>query len=338
MDRLFQDGYGHGNRAFLQALLARGTITFKDSRPLIAAIMNADRPNDDDLARPDHVTEDMFLDYIHKASQAASLFDYEIRSGVHQITKQRIYALINTASDPQTQLATTYSPEELSFINRVLDAMFDKFNTPRMESMCITGLQATRLSKPCESQAAGGDQSLLQQEAAAADKGLKHSEVELVMSNLLAGGWFEKSKDNFYSLTPRALLELRPWLIDSYNDPDAEPGDWQRIKFCEACKDIVTYGLRCSEPDCNARLHDICQDAYWKTRREKKCPKCSRDWTEKLYVGERSITMTAAYQKGQKKSGARRRTLADEIALSQGVEDNGEHQGHGAGGAEEDEG
>ncbi|KAK5998292.1 Non-structural maintenance of chromosomes element 1-like-like protein [Cladobotryum mycophilum] len=322
MEDLLRDNYGHGNRAFLQALLAHGTMTYEESRPIIAAILTADNAQREEEYRPDQVTEEQFQDYLDLASRAASLFDYEVRSGVHQVTKQRIYALVNTTSDPQTQLATTYNPEELAFIKRVLDAMFDKFNRPRMESLCITEMQAIKLArpKPRESQANEEDPS----SQGPADRGLKHSEVEIVLTSLIEGGWFERSREGFFSLTPRALLELRPWLIDSYNDLDAEPNEWQRIKFCEACKEIVTYGLRCSEPDCNLRLHDICQEAFWRSRRGKSCPKCSTEWTGNRYVGERAITMTEAYKKGRKRSGGHRNNLAEDIVRQQGMEESSE--------------
>lgn len=315
MDHTLGPHYGHGNRAFLQAIQARGTVTFEDCRPILAAIWNADNGNED--ARPDQVTEEDFQSYLGAASQAASLFDYEIRSTVHQVTKQRIYALVNTASDPQTQLATTYTPDELSFIKRLLDAMFEKYNTARMEVLAVTEMQAMKLARPDrrQSQADGASSQ------APTDRGLKHSEVENVLGGLVDGGWMERSREGFYSLSPRALLELRPWLVESYNDADAEPNDWQRIKFCEACKDLITVGLRCAEPDCTLRLHDACQDAFWRARRGKTCPKCSKEWTGKNYVGERAVTMTEAFQKGRRRSGGRKSTLADNVIRDAGLEE-----------------
>ena len=307
--------YGNGNRAFLQAILARGTITQDEARPILAEIWNLESGDDSEI-RPENVSEEAFLDYIDKASEAASRFDYEIRSTVHQVTKKRIYALVNTTSDPQTQLATTYTPDELSFIKRVLDAMFDKYNSPRMEVLAITEMQAIKLARPDRR---GSVVDLETQTQQSADKGLKHSEVEGVLASLVEGGWFEKSKEGFYSLSPRALLELRPWLVETFNDPDVGAEEWQRIKFCEACKDIVTIGLRCSDPDCNMRLHDICQEAFWRTRKEKKCPKCSKEWTGKRYIGERAVTKTEAFQKGRGRGGAwRRSTLADDIIREEG--------------------
>lgn len=317
MEDVLPHGYNNGHRAFLQALQARGTMTFEESRPIIAAIFNADNDGESD-ARPEQITEDDFGIYIDAASQVASLFDYEVRSTVHQVTKQRIYAIVNTTSDPQTQLATTYSADELSFIKRLLDAMFDKYNTPRMEVLAITEMQAIKLARPnrrqSQTQVDGEEQS-----QAPTDKGLKHSEVESVLASLVKGGWMEKSREGFYSTSPRALLELRPWLVESYNDPDAVQDEWQRIKFCEACKDLMTIGLRCAEPDCTLRLHHICQDAFWRARRGKNCPKCSKEWTGKNYVGERAVTMTEAFQKGRRRSRGRS-TLADDV-IRQEAED-----------------
>ncbi|KAJ4165062.1 hypothetical protein LMH87_006709 [Akanthomyces muscarius] len=304
--------YGNTNRAFLQAMLGRSSMTFRESRSVIAAILNAE--NDGDQVRPEQVTEEMFDKLMGTAREAASLFDYEIRRTQHQVTKERVYAFVNTASDSQTQLATTFTHDELAFVKRALEAMFDKYNTPRMEVIALTDMQAVKLARPNRRESAvNRSEDEPTQSQATVDRGLKHSEVETVLENLVGGGWFEKSREGFYSLTPRALLELRPWLLGTFNYPDAEEGEWQRIKFCEACKDIVTVGVRCAEPDCIVRVHDICEEAFWRTRRDKKCPRCSREWAGKLYVGERAVTSTQAYQRGRRQSGGRRGNLADEV-------------------------
>ena len=69
--------------------------------------------------------------------------------------------------------------------------------------------------------------------------------AERVLASLVAEGWFELSKAGFYSLSPRALMELRGWLIETYNEGADEDGsedeEWvERIKLCQACKEIVT--------------------------------------------------------------------------------------------------
>lgn len=60
------------------------------------------------------------------------------------------------------------------------------------------------------------------------------------MQNLLVEGWLEKSQKNYFSLTPRALMELRSWLSDTYNYVNESGRKVERIKFCAACRDIVT--------------------------------------------------------------------------------------------------
>lgn len=313
MEEILDPNYGYSHRAFLQALMARGTLTYEEARPILAAIWNAGE-EDETSHDVNEVTEQYFIDYIDIARQAVSLFDYDIRSAIHQGTKQRIYALVNTTSDPQTQLATIYNPDELSFIKRVFDAMFETFNSPRMEVMALTQMQAMKLARPNRRQSNMGTEEGDTQ--AAVDRGLKHSDVEDVLASLVDGGWLERSLEQFYSFTPRGLLELRPWLMETYNDPDVEADEWQRIKLCAACKDLITYGLRCGELDCNFRLHDVCEDAFWRVRGDKKCPKCSKEWDGNHYVGERAVTQTEAFQRGRRRAtggGGRRTTLADEV-------------------------
>lgn len=330
------ENYKAGNRAFLQALMARGTLTFEEARPLISAIWNAENEGDPEAAQ--HTAEDVdeaaFRKYTDMARDAVSLFDYDIRTTIHQISKQRVYALVNTTSDPQTQLATTYAPDELSFIKRLFDAMFEKYNTPRMEVMAVTQLQAVKHARPenrrqSDMNGENEDETSTQQPT---DRGLKHSEVEDVLTSLVTGGWFEKSRAKYFSLSPRGLLELRPWLLETYNDPDAGPDDWQRIKKCAACKDLITYGLRCAEPDCTFRLHDICENAYWASRAggEKKCQKCSRAWTGKNYVGERAATQTEAAQRRRNTAAGpdgRRSTQADEDMAQRRRQEEEEEEG-----------
>ncbi|KAG5944002.1 hypothetical protein E4U53_006967 [Claviceps sorghi] len=322
MDSVLDPDYDNTNRAFLQAFLAHATLTFEDARPILAAIFNASGMGGSE-ARAEDITEADFLACVEMVSAAASMFDYEIRSVVDQVTRKRIYALVNTQSDPQTQLATVFSPEELGFLKRILDAMFDKYNTPRMEVLAITEMQAIKLARPvARRQSQVNDDEAADPDAPsihAIDRGLKHSEVETMLRRLVEGEWFSKSRDGFYTLTPRALMELRPWLMETYNEV-AAADEWQRIKVCEACKDIVTIGMRCSEPRCVLRLHDFCQDAFWRARRSKQCPKCRTEWKNDRYVGEKAVTMTEAYQRGRRKSGGRRSTLAEDIIRQAAME------------------
>jgi hypothetical protein len=99
--------------------------------------------NTGETVRPDEVTMADFESYVHAASDALSPFDYEIRSTLHQVSKERIWALVNSTSDALTQMATVRTADEIAFIKRVLDAMFETYNTERQEVMAITRATGT---------------------------------------------------------------------------------------------------------------------------------------------------------------------------------------------------
>ena len=191
------------------------------------------------------VTQADFSAYVSAANNAISPYDLEIRSTYHQTTRSRIYALVNSTSDPITQLATVHTPDEISFLKRVLDAMFETYNTPRHEVMAITSMQAIKLHKsPTEEvrQTPNGAET-----QGSAGQSLTMGQAEKMMKTLVEEGWLEKSIKGFYSLSPRALMELRGWLWDTYNDNDEDEEDEEdegrvskKIKQCFACKEIIT--------------------------------------------------------------------------------------------------
>lgn len=177
--------------------------------------------------------------------------------------------------------------------------------------MAISNMQAVemRIRKGAGRQSIGDEG----QEAQAHDKGLTVEQTETLLATLVNEKWINRSKANYYTLTPRALMDLRSWLKDTYNEPDPEePDQWQRIKFCEACTDIVTIGQRCSELDCNVRLHNICETGYWASRPEKTCPKCETAWDGKHYVGQKAVTTTEEYLRGKRRSGVSKKRRADD--------------------------
>lgn len=103
--------------------------------------------------------------------------------------------------------------------------------------MAITSMQAVRLHKlPTENR---------RETQGSAGQGLTMMQAEKMLKTLVEEGWFEKSRKGYYSLTPRALMELRGWLIETYNDfGDEEDDDGEervvKVKLCFACKEIIT--------------------------------------------------------------------------------------------------
>jgi non-structural maintenance of chromosomes element 1 len=227
--------YNDSNRAFLQAFLSRSTLTFDTAKPILAAIFSAHEGRE---VLANDVTIDDLNSYISAANTAISPLDLEIRSILHQQTRERYYSLVNTTSDALTQLATTYTAEEIAFVKRILDAMFDgQNNKGRREAICLSGMEAVQLAKP------NGKRETQNGAMQSTSQGLSMRDAENMTARLVEEGWFEKSAKGFYSLSPRALMELKGWLVGTYNDPADDDDDEARrdkIKFCHACKDIIT--------------------------------------------------------------------------------------------------
>ena len=217
--------YDNTHRAFLQALLARQTITFEDAKPLLSAIQTAQSPDRPTL--PEDISQEDFDSYIHTLNASISPFDLEIRSTLHQTSRTRVYALVNTTSDALTQMATVHSADEIAFVKRVLDAMFETHNIQRAEVMAVTSMQALKLAKPPND--VRRRESGTQTQTAGAQTALTMSQAEKVMAQMVAEGWFELSQKGFYTLSPRALMELRGWLIDAYNDQRNEEEETKRM-------------------------------------------------------------------------------------------------------------
>jgi hypothetical protein len=181
---------------------------------------------------------------VEAANRAISQFDLEIRSSLQQepqSTQQespssptRVWALVNNTSDLLTQLATTYTPDEIALLKRILDYMFHTNNTTRTEGMCATQLQAVGLHKAPSGarQSMNGEPSQTQ---GSTTQSLSMTQAEKMIIHLISEGWLQKSRKGYLSLTPRALMELRGWLVAEYNDDNAT-----KIKFCAACKDMIT--------------------------------------------------------------------------------------------------
>ncbi|KAJ5930937.1 hypothetical protein N7466_006430 [Penicillium verhagenii] len=284
------NSYDNSNRAFLQAFMGRSSMTFEEAQPVLAAIFSA---HGGETVDPSDVTQEHLSSYISAANTAISPFDLEIRSSFRQTPKPtdqessdspptRVYALVNTTSDPITQLATTYSADEIAYVKRLLDYMFDTNNNRLCEGMVITSIQALNIRSSAEANRRRSANAATQQSQGAAQS-LTMTQAENMMQNLVAEGWLEKN------LSPRGLMELRGWLVAEYNE-EVDGVRKERIKFCAACRDIITVGQRCEDRNCLGRLHDHCMRNFFRIHRAEKCPVCKKDWPGNKFVGERAAS------------------------------------------------
>ena len=175
---------------------------------------------------------------------------------------------------------TTYTPDEQAFVRRVLDAIFESNNTPRAEVLAVKGMQAVRLHRAPQQQQqhrnndndsgngnGGGDGGGNQQQHENNEwqnrpaQSITMGQAEKILARLVDEGWLERSRAGWYTLGVRGLIELREWLVETYNggdddhDDDDDDGNnengndgngsgkrqkWERIKFCDACGEIIT--------------------------------------------------------------------------------------------------
>ena len=240
-------------------------------------------------------------------------YTFEIRHTRNQITKETTYALVNKASDAMTQLATRFSANEIAYIRRLLDCMFETNNTHTREVMAAKEMDASQLARPRrnrQSQAA----SMLDDEGQSqtVDTGITITEADNVLDALLADNFLHLSRLKYYSLAPRALMELHSYLKETYNEVAEDDDDRPtiRIRDCEGCREIVTYGIRCNNRECGVRWHDKCANQYYSGRSAevKKCPKCKTICTGNVYVGERADRVQS-----KNSSGGRGRTRDEEM-------------------------
>lgn len=294
--------YDNRHRAFLQALISHGTLTLATAKPILAAIESAHTPSREVLAND--ITEADFSNYLAQVHAAVAPFDMEVRATYTQTEpRERVHALVNTASDAPTQLATARRPDEIAYVKRLLDDMFERANTSRQELCAVSGMQAARLHKADATAgraSIGGGGNGVEPDAtatAAAAHSLSLREAEALLASLVVEGWLLFAAD-YYTLSARALMELRGWLLETYNEPADEDGAAAivRVKECRACRDIVTVGQRCATRECLCRLHDHCARTFFRAQRDAaggpRCPVCKVPWTGKDFVGVRALKGT----------------------------------------------
>lgn len=299
--------FDDSNKAFIQAFLARNVLTLDEAKPMLASIWSVEEGKE---IGADEVSQDNLNSMISASNKALTPLDYEIQMTVHQDSRETYYALVNTTSDQLTQMATTLSNDEIAYVKRLLDEIFDKNNTKKREALCIHGKDALNLVRAGRRET----QSTQTDNADLTRYNLTMNEGEATLAKLVAEGWLEKSGKGFYSLSPRGLMELKSWLVETYNDDEE---DVKKIKDCEACKQIVTsvsslastgktddeQGQRCPTRECRIRLHTACAPTFFRSQRNSNCPACKAQWDGKHYVGEKAITTSESYLKGKRRSG-----------------------------------
>jgi len=196
-------------------------------------------------------------------------FDLEIKQTRDQNNGHVVWAFVNTMSDGPMQLGTLFSADQVKFFRLLLDEMFDLNNdVERGEVMAVPTTAALNLvSKRREQE--------LQK--------MKKADIQDLMDDYVKQGWLEKSEKGYLSLTPRALAELQPYLVETFNSGEEDDASNDKVHSCFSCKNLVTVGKRCANRDCSLYLHNYCQRIVGPNL---PCPSCKTAWNNVLEVGE----------------------------------------------------
>ncbi|GAA5942029.1 hypothetical protein JCM1841_005430 [Sporobolomyces salmonicolor] len=209
---------------FLQSLIARRCMTFELARKVYK-----------DCTRLCGVeNSDPLETFIAQMEPGLSMCGLDIKQTRDQETGTPLFVLINSIQDDPAKLATEYKAEEIAFFKAVVEKII---LAPRM-SYSVSQTDAVRCAKAPVT---------------------KTVAIQLIKS-LLAKGWLTLHPSGRLILSPRSLVELAPYLRDTFQDEDEEDTTPRErpVVDCNLCLGIVTSGYACPNEDCGVRLHSFC--------------------------------------------------------------------------------
>jgi len=257
------------HRLFLQAVLSRRIMPEKVARTLWVKCKEAVASVGDVQIDPSNTDEgwNAFLDKVH---QALNPLDLEFRSVLDDNSNTKLFALVNRKGDEVAQLASDYTPAEITFFKAVVEQII---LSPKYV-YSISSLGALR------------------ETASLKQVNVTKAHAETLLASFVARGWLAKSARARYSLAARSLLELGSYL-EKYGDECVD---------CTICHDKVYKGIMCATPNCKTFLHKSCADTM--RRRRNACPTCQAAWGdggagvkplgEAAYNGQKEVRRTLA--------------------------------------------
>ncbi|KAG0665007.1 hypothetical protein C6P46_000633 [Rhodotorula mucilaginosa] len=214
---------------FLQTLMSRKVIPLDTARELYKHCVK--------LCKVKH--PDAFETFVAELEPGLSLCGLDIKTTRDQDSGASFIALVNTIEDEVAKLATDYKAEEIAFFRAVVD----KIMTARKLAYSTPSDEAVRLAKAP----------------------ITKANAMQLLTSFLANGWLSLHSSGRLMLSPRSLLELAPYLRETFsqgedpNDEDAPECEQERtIVDCNLCMSIVTSGYACPNKDCGIRLHTFC--------------------------------------------------------------------------------
>jgi hypothetical protein len=327
-------GLSEERKALVQSFMAHRAMRLSDLDRVIQAIHG-------DALPATQINAAYIANEVSIINTALSQFSFEIRRTADQRAGGDLWVFVNAAADNLTQFATTHTANEIAYFRCLLYVICSLNNTRTREALCVSqqeallyahaypagyevsqssgnGQPTPSLSTPArsspdvrkrarrddnESATSSPPRLTATQSGLLQGPGLARPAALQALSRFVQEGWLHKSSSDFYSLTPRSLMELQTYLQEMYG-PEQDDADMvdatrpdrsrqaQLIKPCVLCKELVLQGYRCTDLDCSARIHSFCFSKWedLSTSSGRKCRTCQRqiwDREQMLPVGER---------------------------------------------------
>lgn len=202
-------------------------------------------------ASEDESLAEDFEAFLETVNKNLKLFFMEIRRGVSEEDGAVHFGLVNTAEDEASKLATDFSPSDIAFFKKAMDLIVA---SPDGLASSMEILNATHdLEKTIKIK-------------------MSITHAENLVERLIKDKWMSELSGS-YTLGPRAMLELRPYLKRVYED---------EIVDCMICRDIAVRGQCCTQ--CDGKIHNHCAARFFNGRAQKTCPnqQCGAIWTHRV--------------------------------------------------------
>ncbi|GAA5839833.1 hypothetical protein JCM11251_001227 [Rhodosporidiobolus azoricus] len=209
---------------FLQTLISRKTMSKEMAMEVYAECVKMCKV--DDPAQ--------FETFIANLEPGLALCGMDIKVTRNQETGEALYVLVNTIQDEAAKKATEYNANHIAFFRAVVEKIM---TAPKM-SYSVNMQEAVRLAKAP----------------------ITKNGAQVLIESFLAKGWLTLHPSGRFILSPRSLVELSPYLRETFDDEDEEEDDPKRkvVVNCSYCLNIVTSGYACPSQDCGVRLHKFC--------------------------------------------------------------------------------
>lgn len=230
---------GVAHQLFLQGLMSRGAAPEPEARDMCRRAAQA---------AGERYDADLFPGFVSTLNRRLKPLGMEVGVARMEDGPTHWYGLVNRNQDAAAKAGTSYSPAELQLFNKVVEflVLSDDGTVPSTEVLNAT---------------------------TALDRKISYRDAQTFLKQLLTDKWLAEAGKGVYCPGPRFILELRPFLKESFGE---------EVPDCHICKDPVIRGHCCGADQCGTKLHLYCVTKLAAGRGSFRCPSCQSTWSHDI--------------------------------------------------------